>query len=170
MCRRGCLNPSSLSADCCRGARSWAPWECGISVGSCVPQHSTCLNTMRATLQCVPRHNTCHATAVIQLDHNSTNQPPECPDVVTNVDRSADNRSQGRRCAAPKPSARCACVQRAAAPSHLSHPCVRTPLRTPLARTSPATSKVTSGVRGNVEALLALGASRSHPGRSCVVC
>ena len=75
------------STNRCRGARSWAPRECGIGAGWCVLVNYTC-----------------HATAVIQLDHNSTNQPPECPDVVTNVDRAADNRSQGRRCAAPKPS------------------------------------------------------------------
>ena len=75
------------STNRCRGARSWAPRECGISAGWCL------------LVNC-----TCHATAVIQLDHNSTNQPPECPDVVTNVDQSADNRIQGRRCAAPKPS------------------------------------------------------------------
>ena len=55
------------------------PWECGISAGWCL------------LVNC-----TCHATAVIQLDHNSTNQPPECPDVVTNVDRTTvrPNRSQ----------------------------------------------------------------------------
>ena len=76
-----------------------------------------------------------------------TTQPTE------SCDKCRQNRSQGRRCAAPKPSARCACVQCAvcSVQEHLHTSATRAcapRVRTPLARTS----LTTSGVRGNVDA------------------
>ena len=122
----------------------------------------------------------------------NTTQPPKCCDKCCDKcrpnrsqtepqsDRTAvrPNRGQGRRCAAPKPSARCAFCAACAGcecavftvcsstftpqPPARAHPNY-TPLRTPWPERPQRQVKVTSGVCGDVEALSTLGASRGHP-------